>query len=452
MVVEKSRDMGVSWLTLGWMFWHWLFDPSFQGLVGSRKEDYVDNRQLDSLFGKLDYFIERLPGWMLGKFTKADHRAHMKLQNPNNKNAIIGESANRDFSRSGRYGAILLDEFSFWENASSVWKATRDSTPCRIPVSTSNGMGNKFYEIVRGINKGELNIPKKRLHWSLHPHKTKEWYENECRRSNPIEIAQELDISYENSVKGRVYDNFSIEKNVVSNLTYDPHLPLYVSWDFGIGDPTALIWYQKDFDTNEVFIIDAYQRENKEISFFVPFITGVVKSGIHRYTQDELSLIKKHEAWGPAIHYGDPTGGNRTQTTGHSVISELADHGIYVHSSYKKFKITARYTDTYQMINRLKVGDHCEEFIEAILNSRWNLPEDEMAPHTKNIEPLHDWTSHFRTSLEFWAVNEPNHHKEKRYQDEREENKISPKYQRGAWWSGKAGRLSRLNRAINRRH
>lgn len=438
-LTEKSRDMGASWMVLGWMFWHWLFDPSFQGLVGSRKEDLVDNGQLDSLFGKFDYMVDRLPKWMAGEEyyeNKKSFRSHMKLVNPRNKNALLGESANRDFSRQGRYSAILLDEFAFWEHGSNVWKATGDSTKSRIVVSTSDGMGNKFYELVKGIQKGELKIKKARLHWKLHPLKDDAWYQEEKSRRTPVEIAQEIDISYENSVKGRVYDNFTREQNVLQGLDYDPNLHLFVSWDFGIGNPTAIIWLQKDFDTNHVFVIDYYERDGKEIGFFVPFITGKVDSGIHRYTQEELDMIKRHSAWGPARHFGDPTGGSKQQVTGRSVISHLADEGIYVNTDYKKFKITARYQDTYRLIPRLYVSPKCEEFIDAILNSRWNLPDDEFKQSPMDMKPLHDWTSHARTALEYFAVNEPRKEaKERKAEREQELKRMPAKYRRGAMWT-----------------
>lgn len=45
--VEKSRDMGVSWVTSAVILWFFIFENDFQCLLGSRKEDYVDNGQID---------------------------------------------------------------------------------------------------------------------------------------------------------------------------------------------------------------------------------------------------------------------------------------------------------------------------------------------------------------------------------------------------------------------
>lgn len=445
LIVEKSRDMGATWCIIGVFVWLWLFDPSFQGLMGSRKEQDVDNYNWSSLFGKVDYILDRLPEWMLGGFNKKKHRSHLKVKNPRNGNLIAGETANRDFSRSGRWTAILLDEFAFWDWGHTVWKATADSTRSRITISTSNGMGNKYYEIVRGIDSGKLNIAKYRLHWKLHPEKTEEWYRKECERRSPIEIAQELDISYENSVRGKMYDHFSYENNVFSGIDYNPSLPLYCAWDFGFRDPTAIIWLQKDPETNRVYIIDYYEKANKDIEFFVPFITGEIPIGSHhKYDEREMGKIRLHEKWDrPRKHMGDPTGGNTEQTSGKSVKKILAEHGIYVTTNYKKFKIVARYDDTYKLIRRLAVSDECTEFNDAITNARWNLPEDEMGALPKAQEPIHDWTSHARTALEYFAVNEPFAKKEK--EEEKEDEDAKPTFRKGKMWH-RTGRMNSRSR------
>jgi len=45
-----------------------------------------------------------------------------------------------------------------------------------------------------------IQIKKFRLHWRLHPLKTQEWYEKQKKQRTKLEVAQELDISYDNSV------------------------------------------------------------------------------------------------------------------------------------------------------------------------------------------------------------------------------------------------------------
>ena len=79
-LVEKSREMGVTWVTLSLFLWKWLFNDNFNALIGSYKETLVDDKTKDSLFGMLDYNLRQIPKWMLPrKFNIKNHRTGMKL-------------------------------------------------------------------------------------------------------------------------------------------------------------------------------------------------------------------------------------------------------------------------------------------------------------------------------------------------------------------------------------
>lgn len=403
-LVEKSRDMGASMLTLGWVLHKWLFEEGFNALLGSYIEDLVDNGTLDSHFGRLEYFVNRLPKFLLPKgFDMRSHRSSMKLFNPENNSMIVGYAPTERFSRAGRYSVIFADELAFWKHARTAWLAMGDATPCRITASTPNGKGNKFAELAL-----KSNIAKIQLHWRLHPEKDQKWYDNECKRRTEEEIAQELDINYNKSVTGRVYPEFD-EYNYLSKQEYDPLQPLFVSWDFGLSDETAIIWLQINPKTGQVRIIDSYQKSGEEIDYFVPFITGIITSKIKAtYSEEELEIIERHQGWQPAMHFGDPTGNNKSQVKKTSVIKQLAEFGIYVQSSRKKeaFEIVERINTTKLLIRRLVVDKDQLDFIDAIENARFPKRVDTSQATSAIIHPIHDWTSHFRTALEFYAVNE----------------------------------------------
>ena len=62
--VEKSREMGWSWVLVGIQVWGYLF-RGWASLYGSYKENYVDeNGNMDSHFERIRYMMERLPDWM----------------------------------------------------------------------------------------------------------------------------------------------------------------------------------------------------------------------------------------------------------------------------------------------------------------------------------------------------------------------------------------------------
>lgn len=242
LLIEKTRDMGVSWMALYGFQHAWLFRDGADFRCGSRKEEYVDRPgDIDTLFEKLRFNLRHQPAFLYPSgFSWNIHSTYMKLINPENKNAIVGESANADFGSGGRRRAVLMDEYSKWEPkiAEAAWTSTADVTKCRIAVSTPKGAGNKFASLAKGTKE---KIKKLTLHWTLHPEKNKgayiirkdgtqdpidlsdprmafkvwqenrgqkapaplrggivrsNYYDAECERRNDADIAQELDIDY----------------------------------------------------------------------------------------------------------------------------------------------------------------------------------------------------------------------------------------------------------------
>ncbi len=219
--IEKSRDMGVSWMVILCFEWFWL-NPvgGADFLLGSRIEDYVDKKgDMRTLMQKARYSFYKLPKWLWPEgFKSGTHDNFMKLVNPFTESTITGESNNPNFSTGGRYRGILFDEFAKWEHTDkSAWSDAGDATPCRIPVSTPFGAGGQYYDLVTDESKEKIT-----MHWSLHPKKaeglacvwpkheeaddtvdftnwiglTSPWYASECERRSPSEIAQNLDIDY----------------------------------------------------------------------------------------------------------------------------------------------------------------------------------------------------------------------------------------------------------------
>ena len=62
--IEKSRDMGASWINLAAFTWLWQFSPMNSLLAVSRNESYVDGpSNPKSLFWKIDFLLEHQPKW-----------------------------------------------------------------------------------------------------------------------------------------------------------------------------------------------------------------------------------------------------------------------------------------------------------------------------------------------------------------------------------------------------
>jgi hypothetical protein len=378
-LIEKSRDMGATWTFALWTLWHFLFDPEFSALIGSRKEDLVDNKLPDSIFGKYDFMLAHLPYWLLPVgFDLSKHRTYMKIINPENHNALTGESTNPAFSRSGRYSVIGIDEFAFVERSYSIWQAAGDSTSTRIPLSTPNGKGNKFAELAL-----DSPIKKLRLHWTLHPEKDQTWYDREKTRRTEQEVAQELDISYERSQRGRVFQSEWEELKQSGRLTdvpWDPMLPVYTSWDFGIGDSTAIGFYQ-EAKGGAVRKIDYYENSGVAIDHYIK----VVQAKPYRYYQ----------------HYGDITIKRKELGTGRSVWELLKQSGITIRGKILKNKDDG-INAAKLLMRKLWVDKRLTGFVDAVENYHFPFDEDKQI---YGDMPVHDWSSHACDQLQYFAIN-----------------------------------------------
>ena len=213
-LVEKSRDMGVSWLCVAFAVWMWLYHPGSVVGFGSRKEEYVDKiGDPKSLFWKVRQFVNLLPvefrpeGWDDQK-----HAPHMRVLNPENGASIVGEAGD-NIGRGNRTSIYFKDESAFYEHADAIDAALSQTSNCKIDVSTPNGAGNAFYRKRHG---GKIKVFV--FDWKDDPRKGKDWYAKQCEILDAVIVAQEIDRDYESSVG----DSWIPSESVTSAMARGP--------------------------------------------------------------------------------------------------------------------------------------------------------------------------------------------------------------------------------------
>ena len=189
-LIEKSRDMGASWLLLTAFEWAWHFKDGMSFLLLSRNEDYVDKvGNPKSLMWKIDYLHDPkyMPRWLMPDIV----RTKLHMQNLDNDSVIDGESTTGDAGRGDRRTAVLLDEFAAFDVSDGyrALAATRDVTRSRFFNSTPHGANNAFYDM------GKSAIKSIRLHWSVHPDKNPGLYRSDDDGSRQF-LLKILDESY----------------------------------------------------------------------------------------------------------------------------------------------------------------------------------------------------------------------------------------------------------------
>lgn len=212
-LVEKARDVGLTWLCCAFSVWLWLFWPGAAIGWGSRKEQLVDRiGDPDSIFEKMRIIVRGIPRefWPVG-FKPDDHMTYMRLVNPENGASITGEAGD-NIGRGGRKLIYFKDESAHYERPEKIEAALADNTRVQVDISSVNGLGNVFHrrreagvEWTGGeIARGATNVFV--MDWRDHPAKSQEWYEARRKKAEDDGLAhvfaQEVDRNYAASVEG----------------------------------------------------------------------------------------------------------------------------------------------------------------------------------------------------------------------------------------------------------
>lgn len=213
-LIDKSRDMGATWVACGFSVWLWRFRPGASVGWGSRKEILVDKLgDPDSIFEKIRQFIRGLPKlfWPRG-FDMDSHATFMKLINPENGATITGEAGD-NIGRGGRKLIYFKDESAHYEHPESIEAALGDNTRVQIDISTPNGVGTVYdrkkeagREWVKGEAREKGVTRVFTLDWSDHPTKDQKWYaqrEKTARNNGLLHLfRQEVDRDPSASLQG----------------------------------------------------------------------------------------------------------------------------------------------------------------------------------------------------------------------------------------------------------
>lgn len=200
-VVDKAREMGATWVMVGFATHRWLFRPYYAIGFGSAKVDFVDRLGNPStIFEKIRILLGELPKWMLPKrFNVKRDAGYLRILNPANNSVIVGEGGD-NIGRSGRSNLYVVDEAAYLERPDLADMALMTNAALRVNVSTPHGLGNTFA-------RKRFSFPPERvysLRWFDDPRKTQQWYDWMKANSDPVAFAANVDLDYASAIEGVV--------------------------------------------------------------------------------------------------------------------------------------------------------------------------------------------------------------------------------------------------------
>ena len=224
-IVLKSRQMGISVITSGYVCWKLLFSTDERILVVAN-----DGNGARRFLASVKQFMDYLPKFLIPDVILTNNTQQIVLSNGSFCKAV---ASGKNAGRGETLTLLILDETAFIENAEEIWMAAKlalsaESAKC-IMISTPFGTGNLYHSTWTGSRKGENNFVRSEVHWTQHPVYSKgmeeridefgkkytwsAWYQEQCEafKFDRVKIAQELDLSFEGSA-AVVIDNHIIER------------------------------------------------------------------------------------------------------------------------------------------------------------------------------------------------------------------------------------------------
>lgn len=229
-LIEKSRDMGATWVALAVSVWMWLFWDAVTVGWGSATAVKLDRSgDSGSIFYKLRNTIRGLPDVFRPKgLVPKAHLIDKRAYNPDNGSGIVGEVGD-EVGRGSRTRVYVVDEAAHFEHPEAVTAALSDTTRVRIDISSVSGLGTVFHRMRQGGAVWEVGQPVIRtrtnvyiLDWRHHPAKTKEWYETRRTKFQSEGMthifAQEVDRDYAAALQGTIIPKVWLEACVDAHL------------------------------------------------------------------------------------------------------------------------------------------------------------------------------------------------------------------------------------------
>ncbi len=309
------------------------------------------------------------------------NEVELSVELPRGKVQLLGVENKEALRGISNWGAVAGDEYDDWNEDIYPTIIRPNLITYKAPIILG-GTPKGFRNLYRLEEGGQFKC----FHFTSHdnPKLSKEELNSLIKEYQSMGMAyyrQEILAEYVKPV-GTVYEEWNMEARYLP-INYDPALPLHISFDWGINDPTAVIWIQPY--QSEIRIIDYYEASDANIEHFI-------------------SLIHSKPYKIADLYTGDPAGKARSLTTGTSVIEMLAKKGIYVRIK-DGVKIPDQIRVTHSTIPRLYVdSQRCERFRNCILNYKYPTVSTNIKNQSNEL-PIHDEFSHAIRAYEYWVVN-----------------------------------------------
>lgn len=330
------------------------------------------------------YWRDHVRQWIPDEIVKKKNESELYVELVNGSIIELKGADNDDALRGAGLDGLVLDEFA--DMKPQIWSeilrhTLTDKQGWAIFIGTPRGF-NHFYEL---FVKDDPQYAKFQFRTHDNPLIAESELvalEQEYKDQGSDAYLQEVLAEFRKPT-GVVFGEF--DRSRVRKVDYNPDLPLYLAWDFGVRDPTVMLWFQRT-PGGELYLVDEYEGTDANLDHY-------------------LQVLNSKPYKVAAMHCGDPAGFQKEFGTGVSTADLLRKHGIYLKARPGLDKQTL-IRAAHGVLPRLYVAERCKRFLMAI--EHYHYPREKPnAIKTTTETPVHDWSSHMMDALQYFAVNEP---------------------------------------------
>lgn len=291
---------------------------------------------------------------------------------------------NADALRGLYLDGVVLDEYG--DMRPSVWgeiirPLLADRKGWAVFIGTPKGR-NHFYDIWQSAQDGWFKI---RLRASESGILDAGELEDAAKTMTRDQFQQEFECSFEAAVVGAIYANElqqAREDKRIGVIPYDRILPVHTVWDIGVGDSTA-IWFWQEYG-REKRIIDYYESSGE---------------GLPHYVQ-----VLQQRGYVYGQHFGPHDIQVREFGTGLSRIDVARGLGINFGVVPKQSLEDGIHSARLFMANCWFDEERCKEGLDCLANYRREYDEKRGVFKTS---PIHDWASHGADAFRYLSLCKP---------------------------------------------
>lgn len=332
----------------------------------------------------LQDFTRAIPGM---QYNQAELRADF----PNGGRISLYGADNPDSLRGIYLDAVALDEYA--QMSERVWEeiirpALSDRKGRATFIGTPMGH-NAFYKLYEQYRANP--------DWFVRIHKASEtgYVDNEeladaRKQMSEERYAQEYECSWTAAIAGSYYGRLLEEaenKGRIRAINADPGYPVHTAWDLGIGDSTA-IWFFQHIGPEYRFL-DYYEASGEALSHY----TGAL-------------LDKKAEnRWNYGDHILPHDARQRSLDTGMTRVDTIAR----LLGAKPIVQAQQKIEDGIEAVRKLLPNAwfdkvRCKQGLDALRHYRAEYDE---VRRTYRLRPVHDWASHGSDAFRVCAMHKP---------------------------------------------